>query len=517
MLTRRMRPRRGYKALLLPIIATCVIMGSCKKESQVTQENVPPPAAQNDYLAFSSMESFNRCMQDITAEGSENALGIVERHLGKNARFLSLSVSQKPVKLHQASLLRGGPIDNDPENPGDPGDGGGSADVLVPDPYFATVLNENHEVQIGGTVYKVTEYGTFMCTPEKLSRVYSLIEMLDSTSGMENARGGPIDHPTPDDPPVDPPPSSSPIRFVEPGIYRYSNVISSIPHDPVIPDPGPPEGPGTTYVGDGSITPLPQSIYDGFPTFDFNAKTWAGQLIQSLFGRTKAHHSYFDNEHRVKVNFYNVDYGFYAAVGMTVKMQTKGWTGFWRKLHTDELRLGWDGVIIDFKIPNANQPQVPQMNFGNVKLGDFNFPVHSISLAATKITKDEINNALNGALESQFKVALKKIWDYVFQTLAPGQANTYTNYVKAFKVVYPDKVKIVFGRFEQVARNTNSISKNFDWNVGFSLKWNPDGSANNLEDFIPTGAAYNYDIKSASIYGCARYYGVWKGARIEKK
>lgn len=523
MLTRRTRPRRGgYKALLLSVVATCIMMGSCKKESREVQENAPAPIPQSDYLTFSSLESFNRCMQEITAGDPESAPGIVERYLGRNPKFVSLSASDKPVELHQESMLRSGPIDDipsDPENPGDPGGNDGSTDVLVPDPYFASVLNENHEVQIENTIYKITEYGTFMCRSDKLSRVYALIEKLDSTSDIGGAArdGGPIDDPQPEDPPVDPPYTNPDVSLVEPGIYRYRNFVSSIPHDPIIPPPGPPEGPGTPYTGDGSFEQLPQSVYDGFPTFDFNAQTWAGQLIQSLFGRTKPHHSYFDDEHRVKVNFYNVNFGIYAAVGMTVKMQTKGWTGFWRKLNTDQLRLGWDGVIIDFKIPNTPQPQLPQINFGNVTLGDFKFPIHSISLGATKITRDDINKALNGALETQFRSGLKTIWDYVFGTLAPGQRDAYKDHVKAFKVVYPDKVKIVFGRYEAVAKNTNSISRNFDWNVGLTLRWNPDGSASNIGDIVPTGAAYKYDVKSASIYGCARYYGVWKGARIDRK
>ncbi|WP_142687462.1 hypothetical protein [Chitinophaga polysaccharea] len=76
---------------------------------------------------------------------------------------------------------------------------------------------------------------------------------------------------------------------------------------------------------------------------------------------------------------------------------------------------------------------------------------------------------------------------------------------------------IALGRYEEQASNINAITKTFDWNVGFTIKWNPQGNAVNLADFSGGPNTFEYEIKAGSVYGAAKYYGNWKGARVEKK
>ena len=198
-------------------------------------------------------------------------------------------------------------------------------------------------------------------------------------------------------------------------------------------------------------------------------------------------------------------------------MQRKSWTGIWRNDDAEELRLGWDGLIIDLMLPNAPQPNIPTVDFGNVKLGDITFATHSISVAGYTIPKGKINDALNGALEGQFRNALNEIYNYAFVTLAPGQFKYQEDYVKMFRVVYPDKIKLVFGKYEVAENNTNSISKVFDWNVGLTIKWNPNGTSVTSQDFSANGSATAYKIISGSVYGAGKHDGAWKGARVDKK
>ncbi|WP_142687461.1 hypothetical protein [Chitinophaga polysaccharea] len=291
---------------------------------------------------------------------------------------------------------------------------------LVPDPYFASILNDKLEVQVENTVVKITKYGTFLCMPNKLSRVYAIIKDLDKDPQSVIRKMGPqTENFQPEHP--------SRVVQIDTGVVYMSSSDYNRPSRIITnPSDAAPEEDDNKYVrpsriaGEGNgeqnlVGPLPQSTYDAFPSYDFDAKTWAGSLIQDAFGRTKPHFDYFDDKHRVKVNFYNVNFGVYAAAGINVKMQTKGWTGIWRELATEEMRLGWDGLILKFKMPNMPQPNIPKIDFGKLQIGSINFPIESITIGGNNITSD-VKDALNGVIEGQLRNTLKTIWDSFIET-----------------------------------------------------------------------------------------------------
>ena len=74
--------------------------------------------------------------------------------------------------------------------------------------------------------------------------------------------------------------------------------------------------------------PSASSNGSGFPygdivTYKFDAKTFVGKIIQSLFGRSRAHNREFTSSRRIRVNFYSVNYIVYSAIGINVKYQKK--------------------------------------------------------------------------------------------------------------------------------------------------------------------------------------------------
>jgi hypothetical protein len=527
-------PFRYYQQVIPVVICIAALSVSCNKglqEAPAAPAPVETKTVSNNMLVFNSMDGFRNCMKDLVATGLESAPSVIERYQGKQRGFVSAYQARKAVQTGNTAMAdiggggEGPDIPSDQPNPDDPQEPQDPGNVDIPDPYIESVLNNQNEVQIENTIYKITEYGVFICMPAKLERVYAIIDSLDGLEAPPDARASArdVENPGPGENEeliANEEYVTDELSYVQSGIYRFEDpAVNTSVYGSGLPLISDAPGGGTWNPPVPDPNALPQAVYNGLPTFDFNAQTFVGQLLQTLFGRTKAHFQNFDNSHRVKVNFYNVNFGFYASVGINVKMQTKGWTGIWRKLDTEQLRLGWDGLIIDFTMPNMPAPTIPQIGTGDLKLGDVSFPVHTITVAGQTITQQKIRDALNGlwqdAVDNTYNGMIKKVWDYVTSTLAPGQYATRKDYVSAFRVVYPDKVKMVFGRYETIAHNTNEITKNFDWNAGFTFKWNGEGKAIEVQNFKAN--SYKYNIQSGSIYGMAKYGGVWKGARIDKR
>jgi hypothetical protein len=478
--------------LLLPfsMVATLFI-SSCQKNDKV--DNIPASLqsgtlGEGPRLNFNTQDELRECLKNLMNVPLEQAPEILQRQINYPRSFVSLKTSMEKASSDQDSALisnsrsqKDADVDED--------------DLLVPDPYIASLLNAERELQVAGTVYKVTPYGTYMCMPGKLQEVRKLADSLNATGYKFPAGNRMIQGETV---------LENNIYVVGPGILRLDTYKDAATVDIT------PQSASPREVKNAKM--LPEWVYDGLPTFEFDAKTWAGQLIQDVFGRTKPHHEYFDSKHRVKVNFYNVNFGFAATVGVNVKMQTKGWTGIWRKLNTSQLILGWDGLEIEIEQKNMPAPQIPSIDFGKLKLGTIDLDIKSLSIGGHNIgqpLQDAINNALNSAYHSTLKI----IWEKV-KAIAPEQWKMQDAYVKAFRAVYPDKVKLILDAYEMTAYNTNEITRNFDWNAGFTINWSPSSQAS---IGTPGGNAYAYKITKGSVFGAAQYYGVWKGARVDKK
>ncbi len=487
-----MKKIKKLLSLQLIITAALITLSCNEPEESLNSQQVSfikPVTILDDRLNFASKEIFKNYMTELV-ETNSNSKIILEKYIG-NGQFKSLRDirDEKTLTLARTESDSADLIE---------------ADTLVNDPHFESILNENHEIQVEGTLYKVTPYGTYICIPEKRDRVNEILASLF----LNNFELTPMNRAIPGEQK-----QSENMYFVEAGIYRLDSFNDSQKIEIINSES---ETTGSSNGRETTNDLLPQYIYDQFPTYNFDAKTWAGSLLQDVFGRTKPHTEKFDSKHRVKVNFYNVNFGVYASAGINVKTQRKGWTGIWRSDDAEELRLGWDGLIIDLMLPNAPQPNIPTVDFGKVKLGDINFATHSISVAGYTIPKGKINDALNGVLEGQFRNALNEIYNYAFITLAPGQFQYKEDYVKMFRVVYPDRIKLVFGKYEVAENNTNSISKVFDWNAGLTVKWKPNGTSVDTQDFSASGSATAYKIISGSVYGAGKHDNIWKGARVDK-
>jgi hypothetical protein len=84
-----------------------------------------------------------------------------------------------------------------------------------------------------------------------------------------------------------------------------------------------------------------------FPTFPNTKGTLLGYLIQNIIGSNKAHTQYYNHtdSRRVRGEFYDNNYVFYAEVGVKGWTDKKNWIG-WSKTEADELRIGWTNVLL---------------------------------------------------------------------------------------------------------------------------------------------------------------------------
>ncbi|KHJ38457.1 hypothetical protein PBAC_12470 [Pedobacter glucosidilyticus] len=447
----------------------------CKRDNITTPENKLESAGR---LKFSTNDEF-RSFMEILNQKSETQLDETVSKYANRENFNSFYKLQKVISQRKTSILNLEEV-NDTSEP---------FEDLVPDPYFASVLDSNLELSVEGIIYKVTSFGTFIVQTEKYDRLLLLLSNYKYSKNIN---------------------FKSHIFFsqeidkdfykIEDGIilldtYRrveskendvISSLIYNVKRDNI-----------TT-----SDTGTDDWIYQNLPTIHFGAKTLAGKLFESLRGREEIYTENFESKRRVRVNFYNASWGVYSAVGASVKMQKKNWIG-WSETAANELRLGWDGLEYYLgQLPNNNGalPHPTYQRFTPVDLPKLTKQYVEVDLLGYPFTFDK---------NKQLQVGVKEVYDFAKSSvpfLYPKTGNV--NY--AFKVwsdFTKKSISFVQERDEIIAYNAESLSKVFDWAVGAKI----------TSDFTSINVGYaplDFTLERASVFGVAKYGNSWRGARI---
>jgi len=124
------------KTLILLLAITIIIQG-CKKENDA---KLPKTEAESSRLAFNSNKEFESLMSKLVKEKDSEIGGIIKKY-SENSNFRSFYEVQKSNIQSKISVTSSNEI-NDDEVEEDP------FDNLVPDPYFASVLDSNLEVSV---------------------------------------------------------------------------------------------------------------------------------------------------------------------------------------------------------------------------------------------------------------------------------------------------------------------------------------------------------------------------------
>lgn len=222
-------------------------------------------------------------------------------------------------------------------------------DILGED-VFESFLNQDAEIQVGETVYKYTDQGLFLAPAIEVNGIYSFMEEngVHSLSDVENIE----------------PLSTYPDYNSSGGLVTLTNdlqhYIAPVEDDIdtrdyiVVGDSGLSSGGGSTSGGSTSggttsgQTTTSSDIDFQNATNNLTSCSGSSPFIGNLFGKTKVCIDHYESKRRVKVKYYNIDFFLAYAIGVKVKHQFKGWTGFWRKESTDEVAMGINSVTWRF-------------------------------------------------------------------------------------------------------------------------------------------------------------------------
>jgi len=463
-------------------IAVTLFFSACKEEKDIVPalsvNSKTPVSVKNGRLAFENDAAFSSLIKESITQKEPKL--ILERPEVKS--FVNNSLARTSAEKDTLT------------------------DYLVPDQYFANLLNEDRELQIGTNIIKITPEGTYICMDSKYDRLKEILSSKPKHGNNDDPNDKAGDH-----------------KDLESGIYFYDSFAA----------------PGKSERISFSIAPmilkqdpnarttfnyLPQYVYNTFETHSFGSHTIVGGWIESALGRREVQYVQLGNsDERLKLNFYCVNYIVFSSIGMTAQAQHKTWIGWGGDLTCNEMRMGWDGVNFETPMPYAMPYKAPSVSFDKLKLADLDINVATYSYWFANYLFDGtiadpyvayLAKKITGQVQSTFSSTIKEVYDYVYEHVAPLQYDFYTRQSTNFRLYFPDKVTQFLGRHEEVEENVNTMSRNFDFatcQIGFSL--NGDGTFG----FKFSDQALTYKVKQASVYAGAYRSGVWKGVRIIKE
>ncbi|MDE6268742.1 MAG: hypothetical protein K2M04_06640 [Muribaculaceae bacterium] len=392
-------------------------------------------------------------------------------------------------------------------------------DTLVPNENFAKLLNINGELEVGIDVIKITPEGTYRFEKEYEDEFKSFYTSNSRNLGtqIDSIRNKINDHiilyrTFEEDPKRYPLFSEGDNTFYPDSIFGDDDDLREIiPGDPFFP------GPLSTY---GYSEPNINS----FPTFSADRKTKLGKFIQSLIGASKSHHVKFNDKRRITGKFYFYNYGVYSEIGVSGYTEKKNWIG-WSKTSSDEIRVGWSGVVLKSQVDNSYR--MAMQNVRSVAYDPIrNTTINGKNYKTATLIMPEIKSDLKSKL---IAAGANAVYDYIKQKLTkPSDLDK----VEAFIVASPDEVYFTIPA-EKVAHN--DVKKychvfKKEWcvpNIGFSLKTGffiGQINKNNVSEIGPwVNTAINCikqektELVGGEVYICARYSTVWKGMKIQKK
>lgn len=468
------------------VLAT-ISLFSCKKEAveMSTEQQEKPVSIVDGRFSFASNEAFAQLIEEsIKQKDPLHAYQISEgESTADKSNFVPLLGTPTMVNGRMSA-------ENDT-----------LIDDLVPDEYLARLLNKDRELKVGENILKITPEGTYICHISKYNRLKEILKS-NIKYGDDNKAGS--------------------YKNIEPGIFFYDSFATQAPSQKI--DFSTVDT-RRNSIKNGRVTfeYLPKATYDAFETHSFGANTVVGGWIESAIGRREVQYIGLGGKQRLKLNFYNVNYVLFSSVGITAKAQHKTWIGWGGTLNVPQMRMGWDGIAIVTPIRNMPSPGLPAVSFEKLQLGDIGINVASYNTVdywqngwLNDPQVRQISDAIDGKIQETFSSTLKKSYDLVYQKLAPQQVAWEKQYTDQFRLVYPDKMRQVLGRYEEVEENTSSMSKNFDWSTGI-FSFSSNGTSFGPGNFGLAQGAIKYDIEKASVYVGVYYSGVWRGIRIVKQ
>ncbi|MDO5638160.1 MAG: hypothetical protein Q4G18_13070 [Myroides sp.] len=398
--------------------------------------------------------------------------------------------------------------------------------ALVADPVFASFVNEDNEIVVKDSLYKFTEKGVFSSMLKDSLKLYSYLESIKneilSEEQIMNLRE-----------------TSFGRMQVSDGVTRFIAPISEIEKNSLQEK--------TSETAKTDPVKL-QEVINGLPQTR-GKNNW---ILQRIGGPSIVSEEYFDKRHRVKLEFWNQNFGVYKSVGISVRNQTRRLRVWWAS-KADEVALGVNYIHLKYRMPTAPMPK---------SYIDFNSKSRNLAYIYNgKIYNENIDNRTPMRIVANYVPIVEKVElpffkfsnedilniyipkipivggriDYTLQTShILSQSNIkklYTSGFKFLKDLAPNKTDFVVVKENQFendfevayfseryqATGTNKIKKHFhkDFSLMVGLTFKSVGGSSfdpNINIDIPDIGSYK--ALSVDFYGMARRGNTWKGARL---
>lgn len=219
-----------------------------------------------------------------------------------------------------------------------------------------------------------------------------------------------------------------------------------------------------------------------------------------------------NSKRRLKGNFYYYNYLFYSEIGVTAKFQKKNWIG-WSGTRADEIAIGWDNIVIEFKVSFPQNPNIglpapvaSKFEYGNIPYSN------KTGYFCTILGMDINNGQFQNALKAGGKAFLKWL---------KSQVQSDEDINKLGGIIFPQNSTVAYYIIPNDARRVGDIESMthvFDSNFHIVITYNSKNS--NLANLWKTGIGSHTllpkEVKSGRVYGAARLGGAWAGVKIKK-
>jgi hypothetical protein len=376
---------------------------------------------------------------------------------------------------------------------------------IIADPHFASILNEDGEIQVNDFVYRYTEIGLFYTSTANYPVMDDVIGRIDPCQMQATSRDG---------------------LLLDDGVYGF------VPR-PI--DCG--GGGGCTNCGGSTGTTQIAQTRDQIIQ-NLKICEWDPNIWDDIFGPAQKCQDYFEDDKRIKVKTWSQNYGLFASSGVKVESQNRLFRVWWAE-KIDEVELGYTLTSFEYDIPEAKWPT----NFGAAdfhfehngfiidQYGQYvstldpsprklfsNFPINDPEQEVVKIyALRPITHLFN-----QYPITItgKEFNDYVqsivkqaYKKLSESLRKEFTSKNAVITYVSADAKKITFLylNWNKVKLNENKIVNTFDWNsatIGFKSTGYQSPSINQFD------ISRSYKRFQSVCYGMGRRGSVWRGGKI---
>ena len=420
---------------------------------------------------------------------------------------------------------------------------------IIGDDAYATFLNNNGEIQVAEDIYKYTDVGLFIVDADEYPALISYLERKDISDDLLYPTSIEVKEQIANEFPsgvITTISISSTNKMIGATQLEYFNYLD--------------DGSGGSSGG-GTYTPINSN--DSMYTFldnlqECNERPGVFSGLLDFFGDDYKCIDRYEDRRRVKTKSFNYNYLLVYHVGVKVKNQYKGWTGFWRQEDAEEIRLGVEAIQFDYDfsdkfVYNTNMSPKPTIYNQNKRymfdsdvyynpyfnINNYNGTyIEGFSLNEyPKLIQDDIiifnyisgngifAQAYNAAVDAGNKaLASEKLNNYFWNDAVPNGVKWLSKYVQLSNdqkgnnitlvnnVVELGKISVQKAHYNS-ATNKSSLHKTFDF--GASIAFSSDLSGN--IKFDPSFAANNLTKPSSfrvRMYGIAKRNGVWHGSKM---